>query len=81
MHDVTLRRAYEFLLPWKNNKYHIFVCVCVCVCARMLLPGHMGVYMRVCACSFGYPKCFSYAPYCDVICDLSGSTIFFDVIS
>ena len=46
-----------------------YLCVCVCVCMPMQ------------ACSLAYPACNSYAPYCDVICDPSGSTIFFDIIS
>jgi hypothetical protein len=46
-----------------------FVCVCVCVCVGAR------------ACSLAYPVCNSYAPYCDIICDSSGSTIFFDIIS
>ena len=40
-----------------------------CVCA----------YVR--ACSLAYPACNLYAPYCVVICSLSGSTTFFDIIS
>ena len=33
------------LLPWKSNKYYIFLCVCVCVCVR----GRVGVCLRVCS--------------------------------
>jgi hypothetical protein len=31
MYNVVLRRIQEKLLPWKSNKYYIFLCVCVCV--------------------------------------------------
>ena len=44
-----------------------------------------SVRVRVCespgACSVRYQACYVYAPYCDVICSPSGSTIFFDIIS
>jgi hypothetical protein len=36
---------------------------------------------RVRTWNLAYPACNSYAPYCDVIFGLSGSTIFFDIIS
>ena len=45
----------------------------------MLVPGRMGMCVR--ACSLAYLVCNSYAPYCEVICGLSVSTIFFDIIS
>ena len=64
-YNVTLRRVHELLLPWKNNKYHIFVCVCVC--AR--------------ACSLVYLACNSYAPCCVVICGPSVFSIFFYIFS
>jgi len=32
-------------------------------------------------CSLSYPACKAHAPYYIVICGLSGSTIFFDIIS
>jgi hypothetical protein len=65
-HDVTLRRVHESLLPWKNNKYCIFVRVCMRTCA----------FVRTRACSLDYPACNSYAPYCDVICGLCGTSKF-----
>ena len=34
---LTLTRVPNTLLPWKSNKYYIFVCVCVCVRARARL--------------------------------------------
>ena len=42
--------------------------VCVCV-----FWGGGGV------CSLSYPACKAHAPYCIVICVLSGSTIFFHI--
>jgi hypothetical protein len=41
--------------------------VCVCVC--------------VCVCSLSYPARKAHAPYYIVICGLSGSTVFFHIIS
>ena len=78
-----MRRDRESLLSWKTSKYYILVCVYVRARSRafMRLPGRMGVWMRVRACNLAYPTCNSYAPYCDVICGFSGSTIFFDIIS
>jgi hypothetical protein len=51
----------------------------LCVCLRVSKP--VGVRMRLRACSLAYPESNSYAPYCDVICGPSNSTIFFDIIS
>ena len=28
-YNVTMRRVRKSLLPWKSNKYDIFLCVCV----------------------------------------------------
>jgi hypothetical protein len=57
----------------------MFVCMLtrarVCVGDRVL--GH--VYARYF--SLAYSTCNAYAPYCDVIFGLSGSTIPFDIIS
>jgi hypothetical protein len=64
-YDVTLTVIRESFLR-KSNKY--YACVCV------------SVYARARACSFAYPACNAYAPYCDVIYGPSGSTIFFDII-
>jgi hypothetical protein len=43
----------------------------------------LGAWACTCvrACSLAYPARNLYAPYCDVICGLSGSTTFFDIIS
>jgi hypothetical protein len=71
-YNVTLRRVREILLPWKSNKYYKFLRMCALACAW----GRGHVHMHVHA----YPACNSYAPYCDVTCGPSGSTIFFDVI-
>ena len=39
MYNVTLRHVRESLLPWKSNKYYIFVCACACksVCRHVAL--------------------------------------------
>jgi hypothetical protein len=49
--------------------YCVCVCVCVCVCARAR------------ARSFIYIKCKAHAPYYDVTCGLSGSAMFFHILS
>ena len=61
--------------------------ISVCVCARACVwvcgevPGRVGVFMSMHACSVAYPTFKAHAPYCDVICGLSGTTTFFDIIS
>jgi hypothetical protein len=40
--------------------------------------GRVHVHARVC--SLAYPAFNAYAPYCDVICCPSGSTMFLDII-
>jgi hypothetical protein len=42
--------------------------LCVCARAYMRVPRCAGVCMHVRACSFDYPACNSYAPYCDITC-------------
>jgi hypothetical protein len=49
--------------------------------AWVWVPGRLGVCMRVHACSLAYPACNAYAPYCDAICGLSGSTRIVNIIS
>jgi hypothetical protein len=69
----------------EKESYCVFVIVCVlrtrapCVLAGGRVPGRLSVCMRVRACSLTYPACNAYAPYCDEICGLSGSTVFFDI--
>ena len=41
-----MRHVNETLLPWKSNKYYIFLCVCVCVCARACVV--VGARARAC---------------------------------
>ena len=67
----NIERVRESLLSWKSNEYYIFVCVC----------ARVNVCMREGTCSLAYPACNAYAPYCDVICGPSGSTMFFVIIS
>ena len=82
---VILKRAGESLLPWKSNKYYVFVCVRVRAPARVRACGCLNAWACTCSfacvCSVAYPACNAYAPYCDVIFGTSGSTMFFDVIS
>ena len=66
------------LLPWQSNKCYIFVCARACV--RAYGQAH-GRYHAQRACSLAYPACKAYVPYCDVICDSSGSTVFFQTLS
>jgi hypothetical protein len=51
--------------------------LCVYACASLSVPGRVVVCMCVLACSLNYPAYNSYAPYCKVIRDPSGSTIIF----
>jgi hypothetical protein len=76
------------LWPCKSNKfYYFFVCVhawvraCVRVCLRVWLPGRVGECMCVRACVVAYQECNVHAPYCILICGLSGSVRGFDIIS
>ena len=62
-----------------ENQYYLLICVCVRAC--MWITWRAGVCMRIRACSLAYPACNAYAPYCDVICGPSGSTILLDFIS
>ena len=54
------------------------VCECLRVYACMWVPERVGVCMRACLANLARN---AYAPYCDVICGPSVSTIFFDIIS
>jgi hypothetical protein len=75
MYNVTLRQvAME-----KQYEYYLLVCVCMHVC--MWVPGHMSVCMHVSAYSLANPAGNVYALYCDIICGLSVSTTFFNIIS
>ena len=49
------------LLPWKTNKYYIFLC------ARAWVHACVNARTRACAlrpCSRTYPACNAHAPYC-----------------
>jgi hypothetical protein len=48
----------------------------MCVHACLWVLESVGVCMCVRACSLDYPACKAYAPHCNVICGLSGSTVF-----
>ena len=79
--NVMLRLVLELLVPWKGNMYYICVCVCMRVYAYVWVPGLLGLCKRLFACSLAYRAFNAYAPYCDVICGSSCSTIYFDIIS
>jgi hypothetical protein len=59
--------------------------------AMYFWAGHWGTFAKpllagetskcVCVCSLSYPACKGHAPYYIVICGLSGSTIFYRIIS
>jgi hypothetical protein len=66
-YNVTLRRVRDCCCRGKAINIAYLWCVCLRACVR--------------ACTLAYPACNSYAPYCDVICGPSGSTIFFDIVS
>jgi hypothetical protein len=56
-----------------NLSYHGKVLhICLCVWVGGGGPG---------ACNFAYLTFIACASYCDVTCDLSGFTVFFDIIS
>ena len=57
----------------------MLACACVRVC--IWVPRRVGVCTRIRVCSLAKPARNAYAPYCDVLCGLSVSTIFFDIIS
>ena len=65
--NVILRSVCAATVAVEKQWVSHILCVCVCVC--------------VCVCSLNYPACNAQAPYNFVICDLSGSTIFFHIIS
>ena len=47
-YNVTLRRVRESLLPWKSNKYCIFVRVCVCAHVHNCARARRRVHARAC---------------------------------
>ena len=69
----------RIIVAVEKQKYYIFLCLCARSCVRVF--GRVGVCMRVRACSLAFPACNFYALYCDVICDPSGPTKYFDIIS
>jgi predicted GNAT superfamily acetyltransferase len=65
------------MLPWRSNKYYIFsLCVLVRVCVGNRARGRMHVRARVALLTQNARR-MRYI----VICDLSGSAIFFDIIT
>jgi hypothetical protein len=77
-HNVILRRVYETIVAWKSKKYYTFLCVCVCVCV-----GGVVVSTRTRAYAFArVALIIQHVAFRHiVICGVSDSTIFFDIIS
>jgi hypothetical protein len=69
-YNVTMMRVRGTIVAVREGGR---VCVCVCVCECVC------VCVCVCVCSVNYAACKARAPY--VICGLSGSTIFFHILS
>jgi hypothetical protein len=74
--NVTLRLVRNYCCRGKAKSITY-----LCVCARMRIRACAQAHGRAYACSLAYPACNSYAPYCDVTCGSSGSTMFFAIIS
>ena len=90
MYNVIWRRIYESILAMeKQNVLHMLVCVCVCVracgvrgrqCVQLRLVG-VGAQALPCVRSrVALPIQHATGRHV-TICGLSGSTIFFDIIS
>ena len=83
MYNVTSRGFQETIVA-VENQYYVFLCVCVCVGAPACVrPGGSGVGERVRACAYAHVALLiqHVRRRHIVICGLSGSTIFFDIIS
>jgi hypothetical protein len=74
MYNEILRRVRETIVTVEKAIGIRYLYVCSCACVRV--PGSLGMFMRVRACSLAYPACNAYAPYCDVICGPSRANIF-----
>jgi hypothetical protein len=72
MYNVTLRPVQGTIAAVESNKYYIFLCVCVRPRACVVV----GARARTCACS-RVALLIQHATHRG----LSGSTIFFDIIS
>ena len=75
----------------------MYVCMYVCMYVRVCLYVYyvtiwrfrativavekQELYIVECVCSLRYSGCNAHAPYCIVICGLSGSTIVFHIVS
>jgi hypothetical protein len=77
-YNVILRRVRKTIVAVEKHYIYIYIYIYILrVCACMCLPGRVCVCMRIRAYSVFNPARNAYAPYCDVICVLSGSTTFF----
>jgi hypothetical protein len=78
MYDVTLRRVRVTVIAVEKQKYYILprarvrACVRACVC-RM----DVGARAR----GYAFARVALFIQHAKLICGLSGSTIFFDIIS
>jgi hypothetical protein len=59
-YNVTFMRVRETLLPWKSNKYYIFVCACT--------RENVSNRARVRVCNLTYPACNAHALACHFFC-------------
>ena len=80
--NVALRSVHESIVAVeKKSIIHWSVCAALHVRACMWVPRRVGVCLHIRAYSLANPACNAYGPYCDVICDSSVSTTFFDILS
>jgi len=62
---------------WLPSEHKLQVLTLKPMCASLTTY----VYKHLCDCSLSYPACKAHAQYYTVICDLSGCTVFFHMIS
>jgi len=72
------RRKQAIIITYCVCVWCVCVCVvCVCVCGVCVCVWCVCVCgVCVCVCGLKYKTCNAHAPYCIVICGLSGCTIF-----
>ena len=74
-----MRRVHETTVALESSKYYIFLCVCVR--ARVCVWVCMGARAQACSC-MRVGLLIQYATYRrHTVCVLSGSAIFFEIIS
>ena len=88
--DVTTRRGAKPQLLWKSNKYYIFLCVCV----RTHASAYGYERASACMCFYVWVWVHGRVPLArgallnrhatrvrHIVCGLSGSTLFVDIVS